>query len=168
MKGKRIIAALLSLCIMAGAGGYAPTMPDTTLTAFAEETVSEGGFEFVLYDDHAEVISCSSMFALYVTLPDEVDGLPLTRIGENAFAGHNEMGGIVIPDTVTSIGAGAFSSCAELTQIDIPASVTAIDGSAFWGTKWLDEQREAVTFVMVNGILLDAHTEAESGSRLSA
>ena len=122
------------------------------------------GMTYHLYDDHAELAACNSMWALFVTLPDSVGGKPLTVIGDNAFSGHQELGGVVLPDTVTSIRSYAFNGCTALKSVEIPDSVTYLDGSAFWNTPWLQELHEANPLVIINDILISAH---ECGDRKS-
>ena len=83
----------------------------------------------------------------------------ITNIPDNAFAGHNNLTKITIPDTVTSIGKNAFGNgwlgdlvlagstmiggqtCSKLTEIDIPDSVTSIDERAFYGCTALEQIR---------------------------
>ena len=57
----------------------------------------------------------------------------VTKIGEYAFEGNNNLTSINIPNSVTSIGEEAFYGCHGLTSIDIPNSVKSIKESAFAG-----------------------------------
>lgn len=68
-----------------------------------------------------------------VLIPDKINGMPVTRIGENAFNGCANVSSIKIPGSVTAIGAGAFTGCTGLAGITIPAGVTGIDPDAFPG-----------------------------------
>lgn len=52
-----------------------------------------------------------------VVIPDNVSGVPITVIGESAFASAVELEEIVIPESITSIGNDAFGSCAALESI---------------------------------------------------
>jgi hypothetical protein len=67
-----------------------------------------------------------------VTIPDMIDGLPVTRIGDSAF-GESSLTAVVIPDGVTGIGNSAFSSCYQLAEVTIGDSVTNIGYGAFSG-----------------------------------
>jgi hypothetical protein len=70
-----------------------------------------------------------------VTIPDTINGLPVTSIGSGAFAYCTSLTNVMIPNSVTSIGESAFYSCAGLISITIPNSVTSIGGRAFsWCT----------------------------------
>ena len=52
-----------------------------------------------------------------VVIPDNVSGVPITVIGESAFASAVELEEIVIPESITSVGNDAFGSCAALESI---------------------------------------------------
>lgn len=66
-----------------------------------------------------------------VVIPSTMDGLPVTSIGESAFARCTELTSVAIPESVTSIGDLAFYGCSKLTSVTIPQSVTSIGHSAF-------------------------------------
>lgn len=61
----------------------------------------------------------------------------VTKIGESAFCGCDNLTTIVIPNTVTSIGDDAFKS-SGISSIIIPDSVTVIGQRAFYGCKNLE------------------------------
>ncbi|HOC00493.1 MAG TPA: leucine-rich repeat domain-containing protein [Verrucomicrobiota bacterium] len=70
-----------------------------------------------------------------VTIPDTIESLPVTGIGEYAFSNCARLTSITIGNGVTSIGDGAFNGCGSLTSITIPDSVTSIGEAAFsWCT----------------------------------
>jgi len=64
-----------------------------------------------------------------VVIPDEIDGLPVVAIGDDAFKGY-QLTNVVIPDSVVTIGKYAFLSN-KLTDVIIPDSVKSIGESAF-------------------------------------
>jgi len=66
-----------------------------------------------------------------IVIPDTYEGLPVTSIGDRAFADCSSLTEIVIPNSVTSIGYRAFADCSSLTEIVIPNSVTSIGEHAF-------------------------------------
>lgn len=52
-----------------------------------------------------------------IVIANEIDGIPVTSIGNNAFRGRDSLTSIVIPNSVTSIGGYVFDSCSKLTSI---------------------------------------------------
>jgi hypothetical protein len=68
-----------------------------------------------------------------VNLPGKLDGMPVTAIGDNAFAERRTLTGMMIPDSITCIGTAAFSNCTRLGSIMIGSGVTNIGDSAFQG-----------------------------------
>lgn len=69
-------------------------------------------------------------------VPGRINGLPVTSIGNRAFAGSG-VTTVTIPENVTSIGGGAFDQCTSLTNVMIPQSVTSIENFAFRGCERL-------------------------------
>ena len=79
-----------------------------------------------------EITSYSGSYDLHpVTIPDEIDGRPVTAIGESAFYHANNITEIKIPATVTSIGDWAFAGCNYLTSVTGSDAVTTIGKDAF-------------------------------------
>ncbi|HRI15823.1 MAG TPA: leucine-rich repeat domain-containing protein [Verrucomicrobiota bacterium] len=74
-----------------------------------------------------------------VDIPSTINGLPVTRIGENAFYGATSLTSVTIPNNVMGIGAGAFIGCVKLTSIVIPDGVTNIGFGPFVGCTHLSE-----------------------------
>jgi len=64
-----------------------------------------------------------------VVIPRTINGIPVTGIGDEAFAGKR-LTSVTIPDSIRFIGNGAFY-VNLLTDIIIPDSVTAIADGAF-------------------------------------
>jgi hypothetical protein len=64
-----------------------------------------------------------------VTIPEWIDKLPVTAIGDGAFQ-YKQLTGVTIPGSVTVIGDTAFMDN-RLTQLAIPGSVTVIGEAAF-------------------------------------
>ena len=68
-----------------------------------------------------------------VSIPSEIDGLPVTNIGAFAFDGCESLRSVTIPESVNSIGHRAFAACKNLISITIPDGVTSISSQAFDG-----------------------------------
>ncbi len=68
-----------------------------------------------------------------VTILSELNGLPVTYIGDQAFWGKKNLVRIVIPEGITSIGVAAFSGCLKLAEVDLPSTLTEMSDYAFDG-----------------------------------
>ena len=66
-----------------------------------------------------------------VTIPSDLDGYPVTSIGNRAFYGCGGLTSITIPVGVTNIGDDTFTGCNGLTSVTIPDGVTSIGNAAF-------------------------------------
>lgn len=73
-----------------------------------------------------------------LTVPEIVDGEPVTAIGPNCFANCQNLTTVILPDTLYYIGTYAFSGCTSLRGILIPESVEVIDARAFQGCTALE------------------------------
>ncbi len=89
-------------------------------------------FETKKTDNGVEIIGVSIKQETHLIITDNIDGQPVTSIGDYAFEGCVGLTSITIPNSVTSIGNSAFWGCTGLTNVTIPNSVTSI-GSAFDG-----------------------------------
>ena len=67
-----------------------------------------------------------------IEIPNEIDDVAITIIGDCAFSGCSGLTSITIPNSVTSIGSSAFYGCTGLTSATIPDSVTSIGDYAFY------------------------------------
>lgn len=66
-----------------------------------------------------------------VAIPTNLNGLPVTAIGNEAFYEHNGISSLDIPDTVTNIGEYAFFDCMSLFSVTMPAGLVSIGDYAF-------------------------------------
>jgi hypothetical protein len=107
--------------------GEQPTSESTTTQGNTEDYLS-----YNIYEDHAEVAKCDSEAVGEIVIPEEIDGVPVTRIGEKAFEDCESLKSITIPNSVTSIGYDAFYKCRILKSVTIPDSVTSIGDAAFF------------------------------------
>ncbi len=68
-----------------------------------------------------------------VTVPDKVNNVAITAIGEGAFEGCTGLTGVTLPDGVLTIGKKAFFGCSAMTDINMPGGLKTIEESAFEG-----------------------------------
>ena len=111
---------------------YTPNTGPVTIT----------GYSYHTYSGYGDV----------VTIPDKINGYPVTSIGSLAFDNHLDVGSVIIPASVTSIGEDAFVYCYSLTGVyflgnsptptndltvfsgDTPETVYYLPGTTGWGT----------------------------------
>ena len=156
-----IILLVLSLCFALVACGNdngketepettAPVAPESTPVSTPEgsptestpvETEPEGpdaagtdelGYSYTLnLDGESYAISGYAGEEASITLPTEFNELPVTVIGDFAFANNAALTSVTIPGSITTIGLGAFSGCENLPSINIPETVEVVHPHAF-------------------------------------
>lgn len=136
MMKRRTLALFLSLCLLAGC------LPAVQAAGWREpgQTVSyavPGGF--LDFDPASGTITDSTPGILEAMIPEEIDGVPVTAIGERAFEFQDQLAAVSIPDTVCDVGSSAFNRCVKLKSITLPEGVTELYGYTFYGCKELEE-----------------------------
>ena len=109
------------------------------LTALSNELMLDAGqpadeaadFEYTIADGACTITKYTGS-AAEVVIPETIEGVPVTAIGDSAFKGCGSLTSVRIPDSVTSIGYSAFYECTGLTSINIPDGVTSIESRAFF------------------------------------
>ena len=69
-----------------------------------------------------------------VNIPDTVNGLPVVRIGANAFRNQTDITSLTLPNNLSVIENDAFNGCSNIGAIEIPNTVVFIGDRAFDGT----------------------------------
>ena len=92
-----------------------------------------GDLTYRITDGEVTITECDIVAEGDLVIPNEIEGLPVTSIGEEAFILCMHLTSITIPEGVTSIGDWAFWECRSLASITIPDSVTSIGWYAFAG-----------------------------------
>ena len=71
---------------------------------------SESGLNYKIDNNTITITGCDEGIE-EVTIPEEIDGKPVTVIERGAFYGNTSLKKIVIADSVTTIGIRAFAFC---------------------------------------------------------
>lgn len=98
----------------------------------------DNGFSYTVYEDHVEITNYTWSYGAYdVVIPAEIEGKPVTVIGDAVFGAGFMFGAtlnsISIPDTVTYIGSSVFHENHRLTTIDLPDNLTYLGSNVFYG-----------------------------------
>lgn len=67
-----------------------------------------------------------------VTIPDQIDGYPVTQLVDSAFDSNNNITKVIFPDTITKIGECCFAYCRNLEgPLVLPKNLTSLGERAF-------------------------------------
>ena len=111
---------------------YAITVPPTNITYTANFTVDISQYNYTTNNGTITITGYTGSGGA-VTIPDTINGLPVTSIGDYAFQSNTNLISVIIGTNVTSIGQEAFGFCTALTNVMIGTNVTSIGNYAFYG-----------------------------------
>lgn len=78
---------------------------------------------------------------LELYIPEKIDGLLVTAIGDYVFENCENLKSITLPETVKTIGMWAFAWCSNLKSISISSGLRSIGDYAFAGCSKLKSIR---------------------------
>ena len=84
------------------------------------------------------IVRCESDDHVLV-VPERIDGLMVTEIGDGAFAGLLRVRELDLPSSVVRIGTGAFVNCVDLRRLRFPAGLKDSDPSWLIGCERLED-----------------------------
>lgn len=145
--------------------------PDTPLTLFERQHGNgepylamafydfhkDGLFEYSIRDNEA-LIDYVNYSTGAIHIPSQLGGLPVTRIGEEAFY-QNACISITLPNTLTTLGDHAFYRCHQIKQITLPAETVSIGSNPFFRCSALESihvESRNPNYCDVDGVLYDA------------
>ena len=113
----------------------APTA-DPTATASAsgnaeKNTGVSGGYMYEISRGKVTLQKYLGTDQAQIEIPDSIEGMAVTGIGEKCFHEHTEIETVVFPATLETIGYQAFYGCKNLKQLDLPEGLRTIEGWAF-------------------------------------
>ena len=134
MKPKRLISLLVAVCMMI------TMLPLSAVTAFAVEpwsddpTADDGVYKYAykVNEDGSNTATITKFLGpvdskntgpYNITIPTELDDIPVTGIGNYAFFHLSALTNVTIPQGITSIGDAAFSDCDGLISATIEEGV---------------------------------------------
>lgn len=103
-----------------------------------EYCLQDNGGSKIYFDiSTGTIIGCynSTLLNGIVNIPNEIQGVDVKAIGDEAFWNSINVTSFIIPGTVTNIGDGVFSDSNNLTEIVIPDSVTNMGTGVFKNCK---------------------------------
>ena len=142
MRAKHLTINLIQTCLLAA-------------TVLALPTVAQAQFTYTTKNSTVTITGYTGPGGA-VTIPANINGYPVTGIGNYAFDACHSLTSVTIGNNVTSIGDWAFEYCTNLTRVTIPNSVTSIGG-------WVFENCYSLTNVMVGNSVTSIEYEAFKG-----
>lgn len=130
MNIKKIIAGILSCCVIGGVLPYVPVISENTAIT-ANAVLNYGNLTYEIKDSSYISIKSFDNTTFTVNIPSEIEDLPVTEIAGDAFKNASLLESVTIPEGVTSIGNSAFYNCSSLKSISLPSTLTTIGSSAF-------------------------------------
>ena len=86
-------------------------------------------------DGTAEIVRCDQPETVgSLTVPETLNGIPVTAIGDNAFSQCYYLTDVTLPEGITHIGDFAFEDCTDIETLTIPGTVTSMGCNPFIGT----------------------------------
>lgn len=175
MKSKRLMPFLTAAVML-----FSSLSPLSCLSVSAEEKeVTVNGLNFTISNGEATLTGATKS-PVNLVVPSTVNGVPVTKIGEDAFYENKVIETVSVPSSVKvmeaeafrycenltkvtmaegvqSIGSVQFYFCQKLKEINIPKSLTSIGSQCFTSTAWIYDQRAKSKngLVIFNNILID-------------
>ncbi|WP_294754401.1 leucine-rich repeat protein [uncultured Ruminococcus sp.] len=117
---KKAFFAVISAAVLA-------FQPCCTVSYAAAEDFA---LKYEISDEQVSVTGCTGNVST-LSIPSEIEGLPVTSVADGAFAGNADIITCTIPDSVKTVGAKAFSACPELESITLGKGLSDIGDYAF-------------------------------------
>ncbi len=97
--------------------------------ALTLQAAQYGDFEYALSGGEIAITGYAGSNS-DVSIPETIDGYPVTRIGEDAFRGRTELTSVTIPDGVTFVGNETFSGCSNLKRVYFEGAAPQFGGDS--------------------------------------
>ena len=130
---KRILSLLLAFALLCG------LLPISSVYvhAYSETDIAypvEGGN--IYFDKETGSVTDCDKSVTAADIPSEIDGVTVTKIGDEAFKQCYSLKSAVIPDSVTSVSRGAFSGCRNLKKLTLPSVYGSCFGDIFGASSY--------------------------------
>ena len=124
---KKALCAALVFLFLAACAAPAPKPTEEIEAA----PVTSGDYTYVRLEDGTAELLAYSGEAAELEIPAEIDGIPISSIGKQAFYSNDILEKVTVPEGVKSIGSNAFCGCKSLCRISLPDSLKTVSMYAF-------------------------------------
>ena len=117
-------AAVFVIAAATAVGGYV-TVDAMQNEFFNVNAMPSSMLEYTLSEDKKEysITGIGNVALTEIVIPPEYNGIPVTSIGENAFAGNGNIVSVTLGEGIERIDMGAFAQCESLEKITLPKSM---------------------------------------------
>ncbi len=152
MSIKKRAVALITMCAVTT--GFLGAIEEAKIVKAAETVVKEeshssndetgciieiyNDFEVEIYDKFAVIKKYIGEKDSEVIIPEKINEIPVTEIGEEAFKENKKIEKVVIPSSVTVIRKSAFNGCTSLKTVEFSKGLLSIGTLAFSSCKLLE------------------------------
>ncbi len=91
-------------------------------------------FKYEIKNQSVTITGYNDLCVGDIIIPDTIEGYPVTKIGDDAFANCDSITSITFPESVTTIGKNAFSRTRNLKNVYLPNNLTSIEEMAFFSS----------------------------------
>ena len=126
---RKLFAVLMSLFLTAAILQQRVYAESETDEFEEEENLKFGDFTYIRYKTQVTITGYTGSES-EVTIPEKIDDLPVTEIGDEAF-NDCMFKSVTIPSSVKSIGDYAFESCSSMKQLNLSEGLEEIGEFAF-------------------------------------
>ena len=103
------------------------------------KTFASGEYEYTILENGSISIAGYTGGATDLVLPTEIDGYPVSAVGEEAFHGNDSIITLTVPGSIMEIGASAFQNCENLTSVTLEEGVQKLGDLSFANNRSLIE-----------------------------
>ena len=162
-KMKSMIAILTAIAVV-GTVNYFPKNENFRVENLISVSAnsSDGLFNYEIIDNEAIIVGVNDPNAYTLKIPDEMDGYPVTRIGENAFSDCKNLTSIEISKSVKDIENEMFYWCYNLTKIIVDennSNYCDVDGVLF-------DKEKTVLYKFPNSQLITSYSILDTVTRI--
>jgi hypothetical protein len=113
---------------------------------------------YSVYSDNTVAITGCEIDRVDVIIPDEIDGMKVTKIEEFAFYCCNQLKSVTLPGNLITISPLAFVGNYSLQTITVPKTVRLNEKPAWGNPVTILLSGEHPTYEISNGMLVDQET----------
>ena len=125
------LVLLTAICVFSACNSF----QNTEYAIVSEGNLSADGFIYDKYENSTVRITGMENVPLLLTIPDEIDGMPVVELADSAFEGNEMLLYLKLPSGNVKLGKRVFSDCTSLVTADLSDSVSSIPLGAFENCK---------------------------------